>query len=71
MKPLEIRELTLNELQLKLKELSKELLNVKFQHASNQLDNPMKVPHLKKDIARVKTIIKEKGLENKEGMKHG
>lgn len=65
MKPSEIRELTLDDLQLKIKDLSKELFNIKLQHAAGQLDNPMKIPQLKKDIARVKTIIKEKGMEKR------
>lgn len=65
MKPSEIRELTLDDLQLKIKDLSKELFNIKFQHTAGRLDNPMKIPQLKKDIARMKTIIKEKGLEKR------
>ena len=65
MKPSEIRELTLDDLQLKIKGLSKELFNIKLQHAAGRLDNPMMIPQLKKDIARMKTIIKEKGMEKR------
>ncbi|MBI3752453.1 MAG: 50S ribosomal protein L29 [Deltaproteobacteria bacterium] len=65
MKPSEIREMTLDDLKLKLKELSKELFNIKFQHATGRLDNPMRIPQIKKNIARVKTIMREKGLEKR------
>lgn len=48
------------ELETKLEELKKELFNLRFQHATNQLTNPGKIADVKKDIARVKTIIREK-----------
>ena len=48
------------ELETKLAELKKELFNLRFQHATNQLTNPGKIADVKKDIARVKTIIREK-----------
>ena len=48
------------ELETKLEELKKELCNLRFQHATNQLTNPGKIADVKKDIARVKTIIREK-----------
>lgn len=60
MKASEIRELSVAELNEKLDELSKELFNLRFQHAVNQLDNPLRMKAVKKDIARVKTIISEK-----------
>lgn len=63
MKPSEIREMTLDDIKLKLKEMSKELFNTRFQHATGRLDNPMRIPQLKKDAARMKTIIKEKAME--------
>lgn len=58
----EIRELTAEELETKLKDLKAELFNLRFQLAINQLDNPMRIPDVKKDIARVKTIIRENEL---------
>jgi len=60
----EIREFSIDELQEKLADLKKELFNLRFQHATNQLENPMKIVEVKKTIARVKTVIKE--LELKE-----
>ena len=60
MKANEIRELTAEELSAKLKELKTELFNLRFQHAINQLDNPHKIAEVKKDIARVMTILQEK-----------
>ena len=61
----EIREMTLPELNEQLGKLKEELFNLRFQLAINQLDNPMRVGEVKKDIARVKTIIREKEiLEN-------
>ena len=62
MKASEIRELSAAELESKLKDLKAELFNLRFQHAINQLDNPMRLGAVKKDIARVKTIIREKEL---------
>lgn len=60
MKGAEIRELSENELQEKLRDLKAELFNLRFQHAINQLDNPMRLSIVKKDIARVKTVIKQR-----------
>ncbi len=62
MKVNEIRELTPEELALKLSELKAELFNLRFQNATNQLDNPLKIADVKKSIARVKTIIREREL---------
>jgi large subunit ribosomal protein L29 len=56
----EIRELTSEQLEAKLKELKEELFNLRFQLAINQLDNPHKITAVKKDIARVMTILQEK-----------
>ena len=56
----EIRDMTSVELEKKLKELKEELFNLRFQNAINQLDNPHKIADVKKDIARVKTILNEK-----------
>ena len=59
MKASEIREMTTEELESKLKDLKAELFNLRFQLAINQLDNPMRISAVKKDIARVKTILNE------------
>ena len=67
MKATEIRELNMVELQDKLKELKDELFNLRFQLAVNQLDNPTRIKAVKKDIARVKTVMQE--LDAKEGDK--
>lgn len=60
MKAAELREMSNAELTKKLAELKEELFNLRFQHAINQLDNPMRIKAVKKDIARIKTIIREK-----------
>ena len=60
----EIREDTLAELNEKLTKLKEELFNLRFQLAINQLENPTRINAVKKDIARVKTIIREKELND-------
>ena len=60
----EIREMNHEELAAKLKDLKAELFNLRFQLAINQLDNPMRINAVKKDIARVKTIIRENELKD-------
>ena len=60
MKATEIRELTDQELDAKLKDLKAELFNLRFQHAINQLENPMRLQVVRKDIARVKTVMKQR-----------
>ena len=62
MKANEIRELSAAELNQKLADLKAELFNLRFQHAINQLDNPMRLKAVKKDIARVKTTIRLKEI---------
>ena len=57
MKASEIRAMTNEELEAKLKDLKAELFNLRFQLAINQLDNPMRISAVKKDIARVKTVL--------------
>ena len=64
MKASEIRELSPAELNQKLNDLKAELFNLRFQHAINQLDNPMRLDVVKKDIARIKTVIRENELKN-------
>ena len=60
MKAKEIKSLSVEELNKKLEELKKDLFMLRMQHATNQLDNPMRLNAVKKDIARIKTIIREK-----------
>ena len=62
MKITEIRDLTTEELQLKVAELKKELFTQRFSLATNNLDNPMKINLIKKEIARVMTVIREREL---------
>ncbi|MBQ1517093.1 MAG: 50S ribosomal protein L29 [Clostridia bacterium] len=64
MKASEIRDMTAEELQDKLKTLKEELFNLRFQLAINQLENPMRIKAVKKDIARVYTVIREQELES-------
>ena len=63
MKIAEIRDLSTVELNEKLKDLKGELLNLRFQLAVNQLDNPMRLKAVKKDIARIKTVLREQELK--------
>ena len=62
MKANELREKTTAELEAQLTSLKKDLFFLRMQHATNQLDNPLKIQSVKKDIARVKTIIREREL---------
>ena len=62
MKASEIRELTSDEMRQRLGEFTEELFNLRFQHATDQIENPMKLRYVKKDIARTKTILKEREL---------
>ena len=61
MKASEIRKLSAEELDAKLLELKDELFKLRFQQAINQLDNPMRIKAVKKDIARIMTVLKESG----------
>ena len=63
MKPKDLRLLSEGELLEKAKDLNEELFNLRFQHATGQLENVMRVPQVKRDIARVKTILKEKARD--------
>ncbi len=65
MKAKELRELSVNELNQKLADLKEELFNLRFQHTVNQLENPLRLVAVRKDIARVKTLLGEKAAENK------
>lgn len=64
MKASEVRQLTTAELESKLKDLKAELFNLRFQLAINQLDNPMRISAVKKDIARIQTILRENELKD-------
>ena len=59
MKASELRKLSVEELNTKLADLKAELFNLRFQHTINQLDNPLRLAAVRKDIARVKTLIGE------------
>jgi large subunit ribosomal protein L29 len=63
MKANEVRKMSPEQLESKLNDLKKDLFFLRMQHATNQLDNPVQISLVKKDIARVKTIIREKQLE--------
>ena len=62
MKAKELKNLSVEELNAKLDELKKDLFMLRMQHATTQLDNPLQINATKKDIARVKTIIREKTI---------
>lgn len=63
MKASELRELSSVELENKLSDLKKELFNLKFQHSTNQLENPQRIVAVKKDIARVNTLLRQLELQ--------
>ena len=60
MKATELKELTSEQLETKLADLKRELFNLRFQHAINQLDNPHKITYVNRDIARVMTVLRQK-----------
>ena len=60
MKASNVRELTTKELEAKLADLKKELFNLRLSHATGQLNNPLALNNVKKDIARVKTVLRER-----------
>ena len=63
MKTTEIREMSASELDTKLADLKEELFNLRFQMATGQLENPMKIREVKKSIARIKTIQRQRELK--------
>ena len=63
MKANEIRSMSVADLEKKLVEIKKDLFMLRMQHATNHLDNPVKISAVRRDIARVKTVIREKELE--------
>ncbi len=66
MKAAELREMTIEELKKKEQELRRELFNLRFQHATHQLENTARIKLVRRDIARVNTVIREKQLEGAE-----
>lgn len=68
MKPSALKDLTITELAQKESELRKELFNLKFQQATGEIENPMRIRQLRKDIARVLTIATEKKSADKQGV---
>ena len=66
MKAAELREMSNAELTKKLDELKEELFNLRFQHAINQLDNPGRIETVKRDIARVNTVLRANELKDAE-----
>ncbi len=60
MKASDLRDLSVDELRGKEKDMREELFNLRFQHATGQLENTMRIPQLRKDLARIKTISREK-----------
>jgi len=69
MKANEARALSPDELQEKLTGLKNDLFFLRMQHATNQLDNPIRISQVRKDIARVKTVIRQKQLEQTQEVK--
>ena len=67
MKASEARALSHDELEERLVGLKKDLFFLRMQHATNQLDNPIRIAQVRKDIARVKTVIRQKQLESAGG----
>lgn len=64
MKATELRKKNHAELELELVELKEELFKLRFQHASNQLANPLQLKYVRRDIARVKTVMRQQELNN-------
>ncbi|MBQ2867521.1 MAG: 50S ribosomal protein L29 [Firmicutes bacterium] len=67
MKIEQIKKMSEVELNAEVKKLKNELFNLRFQHVTGQLENPVKMRDIKKDIARCKTVLREKQLKNIEG----
>jgi large subunit ribosomal protein L29 len=60
MKAADLRDLTLEELEAKLKEVSEELFNLNFQHSRQQLDNTARLGQVRKDLARIQTVLRDR-----------
>ena len=65
MKASDLRDLSVDELKGKEKDIREELFNLRFQHATGQLENTARIPQLRKDLARIKTLLREKEQEQK------
>jgi large subunit ribosomal protein L29 len=65
MKASEIKEMNIEEMQQKASDLKEELFNLRFQHEIGQLENPQRMKQTKRDIARIKTIIREVEVKNR------
>ena len=63
MKANEVRKMSASELESKLVDLKKDLFNLRLQHATNQLDNPVRIAEVKKDIARIQTEMRDRELK--------
>lgn len=63
MKTKELREMTREELELKIRDLKEDLFNLRFQHATNQLDNSLRLRFVRRELARVKTVLREQELQ--------
>ena len=68
MKAIEIKDMTSEEITQKVNELKQELFNLRFQAATAQLDNPMRIKEVKKDIARAKTVLREREISQAKAM---
>ncbi|HXE57590.1 MAG TPA: 50S ribosomal protein L29 [Gemmatimonadales bacterium] len=62
MKASELQELSVEELEAKLEELTKERFNLRFRSATEAIDNPMRFRTLRRDIARIKTVLRQRGI---------
>ncbi len=62
----EIKEQTKEELEAKLADIKKNIFNLRFQKATGKLENPVKIRNLSKDVARIKTLLREKELKHKD-----
>ena len=71
MKKLKLDEMSVKDLEKELSELKTELFKLKFSLASHSLDNPMKIREVKKDIARINTILTERKIAEKKGANNG
>ena len=66
MKMDKIREMTMTELDAELKKMKNELFNLRFQHVTGQLENPIRMKDVKRDIARIKTVIRENEIASEQ-----
>ena len=67
-KPAELRDMEVSELEIRLTEAKQELFNLRFRHVTGQLDNSARLGELKKDLARMHTVLREKEIEAAEAV---